>query len=202
MEIDLSIALLQRERWEHEIAEAKQQEQAKYDPKRLITYSLEELIDGIKSGKQFLYTLKMEFEPKLVLNEQLKIPAIVDFFDVIEEEPANLVMASNQRGVSMVIGSAPCEQMKQSFPEWISQVKSALKRLGIQMNLQKTRTLKRLDYFCYETPTSKGTTYNVAFRLKQAKLVYVGTLNCMAEEKAGMGLMLEAMVHVMEEMNQ
>ena len=41
MELDRTIALLQREQWEKEEEEAGQKERDRYDPKKRITYTLE-----------------------------------------------------------------------------------------------------------------------------------------------------------------
>jgi hypothetical protein len=38
--------------------------------------------------------------------------------------------------------------------------------------------------------------------LKKGGRIYAGNLNCPEEEQKGMGLLLEAMVHVIEEMNR
>lgn len=201
MDIDQSIALLQRERREMELEEIKQREKAQYDLKQIIAYDLEELVAGIKSGKQFLYTLKMNFEPKKVLNGQWSIPFILDFFDITEDEPSHLLLTSSRRNVSMVIGTAPCNQLK-PMKEWISETKSSLRQLNLRMKLVHSQGVNHMEYFCYEIPTSEGVTYNVSFRYNKDKQIYSGTLNCMNEEKEGMGLMLEALIHVMEEMNQ
>ncbi len=59
-----------------------------------------------------------------------------------------------------------------------------------------------MQYFCYTAPTSKGRLYNIAFQLKKGDRVYAGNFSCPEEEQKGMGLLLEAMVHMIEEMNR
>ncbi len=61
MELDRAIALFERENREMEQKEQKNLEREKYDPKKRITYTLEQLITGIKQGKQYIYTLKLCF---------------------------------------------------------------------------------------------------------------------------------------------
>ena len=56
-EMDLSIAQFIKEYWEREEAEERERLRKQYDPKERITYTLEELIEGVKSGHQMLYTL-------------------------------------------------------------------------------------------------------------------------------------------------
>lgn len=106
MELDRTIALLQREQWEKEEKEAGQREQDPNDPKKRITYTLEELIQGIRSGKQYLYTLKLEFEPMEILKGSFRIPFIRDFYDVVENEPDSLLLVSSRRKASMSVSHA------------------------------------------------------------------------------------------------
>lgn len=200
MEIDQSIAVFVKENWERELDEIRQQENAGYDLKTKVTYTLEELIDGVRRGQQFLYTLKMNFEPKEILGGGFTIPFITDFFDVVEDRPENLLLASSRHNVSMVAGAVPCEQMK-PLREWVAQTEEGLKSLNLSVKMFCIESKERMEYFCFEIPTSKGKSYNVTFRYPKGELVYSGTLNCLSEEKAGMGLLLEALVHVAEEMN-
>lgn len=201
MEIDQSIALFLKENREREQDEIRQQENAKYDLKAKITYTLEELIEGVRSGRQFLYTLKMNFEPKEILDGGFTIPFIMDFFDVVEDRPENLLLASSRHNVSIVAGAVPCEQMK-PLREWATQTEEGLKSLNMSVKLFRMESKERMEYFCYEIPTSKGKSYNVTFRYPKGELVYSGTFTCLSGEKAGMGLLLEALLHMAEEMNR
>jgi len=202
MEIDQTIALLQKENRERIREESRQEERDLYDPKKRITYTLEELIAGIKSGKQYLYTLKMNFEPRAVLGGQWRIPFITDFYDLFSDEPDNLLMTSNKRNVSMAAVVVPNEGVNLSLQEWIDQMKTKFKEMNLYMMPLESRVVNQMEYFCYELPTSAGMSYNVQFRCVKDKQIYNGSFFCMNEEKEGMGLMLEAMVHVMEEMNR
>ena len=73
-EMDLSIARFITEYWEREEAEERECLRKKYDPKERITYTLEELIEGVRSGRQMLYTLPLEFEPRHLLDGRIVIP--------------------------------------------------------------------------------------------------------------------------------
>ena len=66
----------------------------------------------------------------------------------------------------------------------------------------KKAVVGNMEYFCYTAPTSRGRLFNIVFRLKKGGRIYAGNLNCPEEEQKGMGLLLEAMVHVIEEMNR
>lgn len=202
MELDQSIALLQKEQWIREQEEIRQKERDKYDLKKQIKYTLEELIEGVKSGKQFLYALKMEFEPREVFDSGLKLPYIKNFFSVEKEEPDSLFWGCDKRKVSMVIMCISNSRIKQPFKEWVAQSKDALRASNLKVRLLHSKAVGKMEYFCYEAPTSEGVTYNITFRYTKAGKIYVGSYNCMNEDKEGMGLLLEALVHVTEEINQ
>ena len=101
-EIDREIALFQRANRERIQEEQLQEKREAWDIKKKITYNVEALIHGIKSGKQYLYALKLEFETRKIFEEQFKIPFIKDFFDVIEETSDNIFFVSNKRKVTLM----------------------------------------------------------------------------------------------------
>ena len=37
------------------------------------------------------------------------------------------------------------------------------------MDVKKTKEMEKLDYICYETPSGKGTFYNITFQLNEEK---------------------------------
>ncbi len=172
-EMDLSIARFIKEQWEREEEEKREELRRKYDPKERITYTLEELIEGIQSGRQYLYTLLLEFEPRELLEGRLTIPFIKDFYDVEQNEDGVVLLASNLRKVVFSVSDMPCTKAKASLDKWIAQTKEAMKDM-----------------------------YNVVFRLQKGDRIYAGNYSCPEEEQKGMGLLLEAMVHVIEKMNR
>lgn len=201
-EMDLSIARFIKEQWEREEEEKREQLRRKYDPRERIIYTLEELMEGVKSGRQYLYTLLLEFEPKELLEGRLTIPYIKNFYDVEQNENGMVLLASNQRKVVFSVSDMPCTKAKASLDKWIAQTKEAMKDMHIYIKPGKKAAVGNLEYFCYVSPTAKGRLYNVIFRLQKGDRIYAGNFNCPEEEQKGMGLLLEAMVHVIEEMNR
>lgn len=201
-EMDLSIARFIKEQREREEEEKREQLRKQYDPKERITYTLEELIEGIRSGRQYLYTLLLQFEPKELLDGRLTIPFIKDFYDVEQNEAGMVLLASNMRKVVFSVSDMPGTKAKASLDKWIAQTKEAMKDLHIYIKPGKKAAVGNLEYFCYVSPTAKGRLYNVVFRLQKGDRIYAGNFNCPEEEQKGMGLLLEAMVHVIEEMNR
>lgn len=202
MDVDLSIALLQKEKWIREQEEIRQQERDKYDPRKWMTYTLEGLIEGIRSGKQLLYSLLMEFEPKEVFDGKLKLPYIKNFFILEKEEPETVIWGSERPKMSLMISCIPCQGAKQSQKEWVDQSVAKLRELKLRARLLQTQKTGRMEYFCYEVPSAEGVVYNISFRYQKEEYLYAGNLNCMNKDKEGMGLLMEALLYVTEEMNQ
>lgn len=201
-EMDLAIARFIRNQWERQEEEERERLRKQYDPKERITYTLEELIKGIQSGRQYLYTLLLEFETKELLDGRLTIPFIKNFYDVEQNEAGLVLLASNIRKVVFSVSDAPCTKAKMSLDKWIAQTKEAMKDMRIYIKPGKKAAIGNMEYFCYTAPTSKGRLYNIVFRLQKGDRIYAGNFNCPEEEQKGMGLLLEAMVHVIEEMNR
>lgn len=164
--------------------------------------ALEEMIEGIRSGRQYLYTLLLEFEPKDLLEGRLTVPFIKNFYDVEQNEAGMILLVSNARKVVFNVSDAPCTKVKMPLNKWIEQTKEAMKDMHIYIKPGKKAVVGNMEYFCYTAPTSRGRLFNIVFRLKKGGRIYAGNLNCPEEEQKGMGLLLEAMVHVIEEMNR
>lgn len=200
--MDISIARFIGEYWEIQEEEERERLRKQYDPKERITYTLEELIEGIKKGRQYIYTLRLEFESKELLEGRITIPFIKNFYDVVDDEPGVALLASNEQKVVLNVSDAPCAEAKGSMDEWIATVKGVLKEMNMYMKPEKKAVTGNMEYVCYVLPTVEGRLYNVAFRMQKRGRVYAGNLNCPEEDRKGMGLLLEAMVHVIEEMNR
>lgn len=200
-EIDLSIARFIKEYREREEAEERERLRKQYDPKERITYTLEELIEGIRSGRQMLYTLPLEFEPRYLLDGKIVIPYIKDFFEVEDDGPEAVLLAGNKRKVAISLSSTPCKKVAQPMEQWIAQTKEKFKELHWIMKPEHKKHMGNMEYFCFAMPTAEGRLYNVMFRFHKDERLYAGVLNCPEEERKGMGLLLEAMVYVIQEMN-
>ena len=201
MEMDLEIARLQREQWELAEQEERQKELDLYDPKKRITYTVDELAEGIRKGKQYVYTLKMEFEPRIFLQGRLKMPFILDFFEVIEEKQDYLLLVSDKRNVSISVSCIPGEKVEKSLKEWAVQSCEMLRGMKLSAKLDQVKALELIEYFTYELPTAEGRVYNAVFRFVKEGYIFAGAMNCAAEEKKGMGLLLEALIRVTDELN-
>lgn len=200
MEIDKDIALMQSAYRENQLEEERKKNFEKYNLKKKIKYTLEEMIEGIKKGKQFLYTLKIEFDTKSILDGGLKVPYMINFFDVIDDKADTLFWVSSKRKASINATVIPWVQMK-PLQDWMESITYSLEQINLHPQIGSSQTVNQMEYFSYEIPTSEGITYNLMFRYPKEGKIYSATLNCMSEDKEGMGLLLEAIIHVIEDMN-
>ncbi len=200
-EMDLSIARFIKEYWERQEEEERERLRKQYDPKERITYTLEELIEGVRKGSLYLYTLPLEFEPRALLEGTLLIPYLKNFYEVENDEPGAVLFASNKRKVTLSLSYTPCKKVKQSMDQWITETKERFREMHWIMKPERRKSMGDMEYFCSSMPTSEGRLYNVMFRFHKEERLYAGVLNCPEEERRGMGLLLEAMVYVIQEMN-
>lgn len=201
-EMDLSIARFVKAQWEKEQEEEDERKRRQYDPKEKITYTLDELMEGIRKGWQYLYTLRMEFEPRQLLAGRITIPYVKNFFDVDDDEPETAFLGSNKRKVSFNVSDSPGKKFRQPLGEWIAQTKEGMKKMHLHIKPERKRSVGNMEYFCFVVPASGGHLYNIMFRIQKGDRICVGAYNCPEEEREGMGLMLEAMVCMIEEMNR
>lgn len=200
-EMDLSIARFIKEYWEQEEAQERERLRKQYDPKEHITYTLEELTEGIRAGRQMLYLLPLEFEPRPLLEGRITIPYVKDFFDIEDNEPEGVLFVSNKRKVAFSLSDAPCEKVLQPLEQWIARTRESFREMKWNMKVGQKKSMGNMEYFCYVMPTPQGRLYNVMFRFLKNGRLYAGVLNCPEEDRKGMGLLLEAMVYVIQEMN-
>ena len=172
-EMDLSIARFIREQREREEQEERERLRKQYDPRERITYTLEEMMEGIRSGRQYLYTLLLEFEPKDLLEGRLTVPFIKNFYDVEQNEAGMILLASNARKVVFNVSDAPCTKVKMPLNKWIEQTKEAMKDMHIYIKPGKKAVVGNMEYFCYTAPTSRGRLFNIVFRLKKGGRIYL-----------------------------
>lgn len=200
MEIDRSIALFEREQKNAEEMEKIREMRAAADPRKRISYTVEELAKGIKGGKLYLYTLKLHFEPREILGGKIRIPFIQNCFDIMEEMQDHELCISQKRKISLLSACAPSVEPG-DFQTWAEKVKDGVELSGLKLKNLQFRSAGLIDYMIYEVASAEGLIYNIHFRFWKDACIYTGVWNCMEEEKDGWGLLLEAMLHVMGEMN-
>ena len=190
MRTDEKIAILEKQKR----LEQKEKEKEEKRQELTFSYTVEELKEKIPSKKLMLGFLKIVLEMKTVTEGNLKIPFIIDFFDVIEEKEQSVWYASNQYNVTFVLVFLKEKKKRMPISEWKKFLVKEMRGNQIFMDVKKTKEMEKLDYICYETPSGKGTFYNITFQLNEEKGYFVGTFGCDQKQKETMGVLLEAMV--------
>ena len=183
MRTDEKIAILEKQK------RLEQREKEKEEKRQELTfsYTVEELKEKIPSKKLMLGFLKIVLEMKTVTEGNLKIPFIEDFFDVIEEKEQSVWYASNQHNVTFVLVFLKEKKKRMPISEWKEFLVKEMRGNQIFMDVKKTKEMEKLDYICYETPSGKGTFYNITFQLNEEKGYFVGTFGCDQKQKETMG---------------
>ena len=192
-EIDREIALFQKADRQRILEEQLQKKRETWDIRKKITYTLDTLTDGIRKGTQYLYALKLEFEKKTVFSGKFNIPFIKNFFDVMEETEDGIIFVSNKRKVTCMMRSIICQEPKE-IERWSEETLEGLKKVGLHVGEYRMQSVNQMEYFCFEIPTAAGDAYSISFCFKKGLQIYTGVLNCLSEEKDGMGLLLEALI--------
>ena len=114
MRTDEKIAILEKQK------RLEQREKEKEEKRQELTfsYTVEELKEKIPSKKLMLGFLKIGLEMKTVTEGNLKIPFIIDFFDVIEEKEQSVWYASNQHNVTFVLVFLKEKKKRMPILEW------------------------------------------------------------------------------------
>ena len=92
--------------------------------------------------------------------------------------------------------------IKNFFERWSEETLEGLKKVGLHVGEYRMQSVNQMEYFCFEIPTAAGDAYSISFCFKKGLQIYTGVLNCLSEEKDGMGLLLEALILVIEEWNR
>jgi hypothetical protein len=198
MMLDEKIAILEKEKR----YELRNEDNKNSDISNGIKSSLEKLISDIKLGKVFVGFNTLEFEKREITKEKLVIPFASDFFENIEEQE-NIVSYENyEEVVSLIITLLYEKKKRPQLKAWQKSFKKdMLETQRLYVSITKSCRLKNLDYLCYETPTSKGRLYNVMFQYVKDDMYYVGVFICENNKKDTIGIMLEAIVNVIDDYN-
>lgn len=167
-----------------------------------IKYTVEGLRRWIKRKKVILGFQVIHFEKRRFLNETLIFPYMVDFFDIEEDSEHSLWLASNTQNVTITAAKLDSPQKRDSLNDWKEYFHKEMLENKIYTDIQKTQAMEYLDYLCYETPTAKGPMYHITYRMYLEQRFFIGTFNCESKKKEKMGLLLEALVQEMNDLQK
>lgn len=189
--LDEKIAMLERE----QRLEKRKSEQPLVEAVEKPRLSIDEIRLGIQKG-HFFVPEDREFIFKTVFLFPEKIPMIYidDFYTDQQETDEMVIYVNNNKNMGQTLVHLPEEMENISVDAWAEQIKSGMKKEGLYADIVKKKSLDKLDYIIYRTPSKRGWIYNIIFRIHKEKRNIVGAYNCMEEDKDTYGLLMEAMV--------
>lgn len=194
--VDERIAMLEREsrrlkREEAEKLSAAEEEKENPAPKM----TLEEMLEGVRNGMvAFPDGQTCTFETRVYFEDQIPMVLIKDFYTGVEETKAVAIFVNHEQNASQILTVADRPMEKQSIGKWKKQLVSGMREMNVFAEVKKEIVLENLDYLVYRTPTGKGWTYNIIFRIRSGSDKVVGNYNCFEKDKDTYGLLMEALV--------
>lgn len=194
--VDERIAMLERESRRQKREEAQRLEKAEAEKEnRVPKMTLEEMFDSVRNGTvTFPGGETCTLETRIYFEDKIPMILIKDFYTGIEETPAVAVFVNHDQNVSQILTVADKPLDEQSIGKWKKQLVSGMKAVNTYAEVTKEIVLENIDYLIYRTPTGKGWTYNVIFRIRSGSNKVVGNYNCFEKDKDTYGLLLEALV--------
>ncbi len=218
MEMDRSIALLARAAREEREREEQRGIEAETpgtpdtsstsktpdtpDTKESPAYTREELMEGIRKGQVMFDGLSISFTEREILCGAWRFPWMEGFFDTEREEKDCVFWSCKEWAVSMILALGDCTGEQPSMEEWIQGAVDVLKDGNLYPRLLNRQKQGDLEYFSYRLPTAGGRTYSIGFRWEREGKLLGGTFTCMERDREWMGVLLEAVLLVMEERNR
>lgn len=194
--VDERIAMLERESRRQKREEAERLERSEVEKENVTPkMTLEEMLDCVRGGKvTFPEGATHDLETRVYFEDRIPMVLIKDFYTGVEEAPAVAIFVNHDQNASQILTVSDKPMEKQSIGKWKKQLVSGMKAVNSYAEVTKEIVLENLDYLIYRTPTGKGWTYNIIFRIRFGSNRVVGNYNCFERDKDTYGLLLEALV--------
>lgn len=198
--VDEQIAMIERERRRQKreellLADAGQKEEETF------RMSLEEALSQVREGSLLLpENERFEFEARRYFEDDIPAAVIRNFYTDVKEDKDVVFLVNHDRNISQVLTVADRKLEKESIGKWKKRLETGMNAAGSYAEITKEVVLENLDYLIFRTPTGKGWTYNVIFRIRTGSGRVAGNYNCFEKDKDTYGLMLEALVHRLNEL--
>lgn len=194
--VDERIAMLEREGRRLKKEKAEKLSDAKAEKENPVPkMTLEEMLEGVRSGMvTFPDGQACNFETRVYFEDQIPMVLIKNFYTGVEESHAVAVFVNHEQNASQILTVADRPMEKQSIGKWKKQLTSGMRAVNTFAEVTKEIVLENLDYLIYRTPTGKGWTHNIIFRIRYGSNKVVGNYNCFEKDKDTYGLLLEALV--------
>lgn len=194
--VDERIAMLEREYRRQKREEAIEQSAPETESENTIqVMTLDEMLAAVREDSILLPGgEKHTFETRVCFEDRIPMVLIKDFYTGVKEDTGVAIFVNHDQNVSQVLTVSDKKLENKSIGKWKKQLVEGMKMSGTYARVIKEMVLENLDYLIYRTPTGKGWTYNLIFRIRIGSNRVVGNYNCFEKDKDTYGLLLEALV--------
>ena len=196
--VDERIAMLEREYRRQKREEAKAEEERLHGAEEeniVPEITLEEMLEAVREGSVTLPNGKTHvFETRIYFEDRIPMVLIRNFYTGVKEDTGVAIFVNHDQNASQILTVSDKKLENVSIGKWKKQLVNSMKMSGTYAQVIKEIVLENLDYLIYRTPTGKGWTYNLIFRIRYGSNRVVGNYNCFEKDKDTYGLLLEALV--------
>lgn len=194
--VDERIAMLEREYRRQKREAARKQSTTETESEKTIqVMTLDEMLDAVREGGIILPDgEKHTFETRIYFEDKIPMVLIKNFYTGVKEDTGVAIFVNHDRNVSQILTVSDKRMENKSIGKWKKQLVEGMKMSGTYAQVTKEIVLENLDYLIYRTPTGKGWTYNLIFRIRIGSNRVVGNYNCFEKDKDTYGLLLEALL--------
>lgn len=190
--VDERVAMLEREKRRQLKAEAAESNITTEDIPKM---TLPEVLQAVREGEVvFPSGEKYNFEIRPCFQEGIPLILIKDFYTGIKEDKDGVIYVNHDTEASQILTFADKPMGKEGIGRWKKQLVTGMRLSNTYADVTKEVVLENLDYLCYRTPTGKGWTSNIIFRIRSGSGKVVGNYNCFERDKDTCGLLMEALV--------
>lgn len=196
---DENIAMLERHHRQKAKEEALKTAEKDVEKQEVAPLTLEEALQGIDAGELRLSDgKKLEFETRTYFQEEIPVTILKNFYQATEEKEESVFYVNHDHELSQIVSWLP-ENVNVTFKQWEQMLVNGMAVNHLFAKIVKREQLERVEYLCYEVPSKKGWVYNIIFRKKGKDERLCGNFNCLKEEADSYGVVLEAIVHKVDE---
>lgn len=200
MYLDEKIAVIDRMRRQEEREEAQEENNDKQIEPQKKDLTVAEAVAGIKEGKiQLEEGPLLEFESFICPVQEISFVKFKDFFEAKQETEEGNIYLKRSKEISQIMNWPKATIRPTTFKQWENLLVNGMAASRLYAEIKKRKQLTHVEYLCYEVPSGKGPIYNVIFRFRDEKYNMTGNYNCMSAEMDTYGVILEAMVVVLDQ---
>lgn len=197
MFVDEKIAMLERYRRQAQREEEHDGEEAAENEEPL---TLEEALLGLEAGELKLKDgTCLNFEVRTYFEQEIPVPLLANFYQASEEGEETVLFVNHDHEISQVVSWLRENIKTITMKQWANLLVNGMAQSGLYAKVVNSVQLNCMEYLCYEVPSKRGWVYNIMFRMKGNDKRFTGNFNCLKEEADSYGMVLEAMVHKIDE---